>query len=138
MKSRIRGRTRRRRGLRALALGAALAMASPLLVACGSSSEIVVNLYNGPQQNLMTIVNRCNDLAHGKYLIKLNELPRAADGQREQLVRRLAAGDSGLDVLDMDITWVPELAEAGWFPRDALPTDVGRYVPPIMAQLNRA
>ena len=37
--------------------------------------------------------------------------------------------------LELDLV---ELAEAGWFPRDALPTDVGRYVPPIMAQLNRA
>ncbi|MGH3427375.1 MAG: ABC transporter substrate-binding protein [Mycobacteriales bacterium] len=104
-----------RRGLRALVVGTALAMASPLMVACGSnSSQVVINLYNGPQENMATIVNRCNDLAHGAYRIKLNQLPRAADGQREQLVRRLAAGDSGLDVMGMDGTWVAELAEAGW------------------------
>jgi 8-oxo-dGTP diphosphatase len=37
--------------------------------------------------------------------------------------------------LELDLV---ELAEAGWFPRDALPSDVGRYVRPIMAELNRA
>ena len=59
-------------------------------------------------------MDRCNDLANGKYRIKLNTLPRGADGQREQLVRRLAAGDSGLDVMGLDITWTAELAAAGW------------------------
>lgn len=41
-------------------------------------------------------------------------LPRAADGQHEQLVRRLAAGDTDPDILALDVTWVPEFAEAGW------------------------
>lgn len=31
-----------------------------------------------------------------------------------------------------------ELAEAGWFHRDALPTDLGRYVRPIVARLTTA
>ena len=31
-----------------------------------------------------------------------------------------------------------ELAEAGWFPRDALPADLGRYVRPIVARLTTA
>jgi 8-oxo-dGTP diphosphatase len=30
-----------------------------------------------------------------------------------------------------------ELAEAGWFPREALPPDLGRYVRPIMARLTK-
>ncbi|MEV4259636.1 ABC transporter substrate-binding protein, partial [Spirillospora sp. NPDC049652] len=52
--------------------------------------------------------------ARGAYRIRLNTLPRGADDQREQLVRRLAAGDRGLDVLGLDVTWTAELAEAGW------------------------
>jgi 8-oxo-dGTP pyrophosphatase MutT (NUDIX family) len=37
--------------------------------------------------------------------------------------------------LDIDLT---ELAEAVWFPLDALPRDVGRYVPPIMARVRKS
>src|SRR5882757_7125849 len=99
-----------------LRAGGAVLLLAPLLCACGSSSTgvPVVNLYNAPQQTLAAIVQRCNDLAGGKYRIQLNTLPREADGQREQLVRRLAAADAGLDVLGSDVTWTPELAQAGW------------------------
>ena len=31
-----------------------------------------------------------------------------------------------------------ELAEAGWFPRGALPVDLGRYVRPIMERVRKA
>ncbi len=96
---------------------AGLAAAALLLSACGpsgSSSDPVINLYNAPQQNLAQIVQRCNQRAAGHYRIALNTLPRGADDQREQLVRRLAAGDSGMDVLGLDVTWTAELAEAGW------------------------
>jgi multiple sugar transport system substrate-binding protein len=100
--------------------GAVAAVACAALLApsagCGSdeSGARVVNLYNAPQQNLASIVDRCNRLAQGRYRIVLNTLPRGADDQREQLVRRLAAGDSELDVLGLDVTWTAELAEAGW------------------------
>ncbi|WP_119726777.1 ABC transporter substrate-binding protein [Thermomonospora amylolytica] len=80
----------------------------------GSTGRPVVNLYNAPQENIGALVDRCNRLAGGRYRIVLNTLPRDADGQREQLVRRLAAGDTGLDVLGLDVTWTAELAEAGW------------------------
>src|SRR5690606_14077317 len=43
-----------------------------------------------------------------------NKLPRAADGQRQQMVRRLAAEDDSLDILGLDVTWAAEFAEAGW------------------------
>ncbi|ROO91239.1 carbohydrate ABC transporter substrate-binding protein (CUT1 family) [Actinocorallia herbida] len=80
----------------------------------GSGGVPVVNLYNAPQENLAVIVERCDREAKGAYRIALNTLPRGADDQREQLVRRLAAGDPGLDVLGLDVTWTAELAEAGW------------------------
>jgi 8-oxo-dGTP pyrophosphatase MutT (NUDIX family) len=37
--------------------------------------------------------------------------------------------------LDLDLT---ELAEADWFAPDALPTDLGRYVRPILARLRKS
>src|SRR5437899_12884533 len=84
-----------------------------LLAGCGSSSSAAnpaINLYNAPQQNLSQIVKRCNQQAGGRYHIVLNTLPRGADDQRQQLVRRLAAADPGLDVLGLDVTWTAELA----------------------------
>lgn len=99
-----------------LAVGAAAIMAGTLLSACGSSSSgtPTLNLYAYPEQNRPAIVQRCNQAAHGQYTIKLNILPRTADQQREQLVRRLAAADHGMDILGLDVTWTAELAKAGW------------------------
>ena len=34
--------------------------------------------------------------------------------QRQQLVRRLAAEDSTIDIMSMDVIWTAEFAEAGW------------------------
>ena len=41
-------------------------------------------------------------------------LPQASDGQRQQMVRRLAAHDGSMDILGLDVTWEPEFAQAGW------------------------
>lgn len=103
----------RARGVRLLA---AAALVAPLVAACGSGDgdEIIINLYNAPQQNLQTVVDNCNDAADGKYKIVYNKLPRTADGQREQLVRRLAAGDTSMDILGIDVVWTAEFGGAGW------------------------
>lgn len=46
--------------------------------------------------------------------MEMAPLPAAADQQREQLVRRLAAGDSDIAIIGMDVIWTAEFAEAGW------------------------
>ena len=46
--------------------------------------------------------------------IETVDLPSDADQQREQLVRRLAAGDPDVDVIGMDVIWTSEFARAGW------------------------
>ena len=96
------------------ALMAALTAGLAAGCASGASGTRVVNLYNAPQESIGAIAARCNREAHGRYRIVVNTLPRSADDQREQLVRRLAARDSGLDVLGLDVTWTAELAQAGW------------------------
>jgi multiple sugar transport system substrate-binding protein len=95
------------------ASGAALAVA-PMVAACGSDGGITINVYYAPEQNFQSVIDRCNQEANGRYEIAYQKLPRDADGQREQMVRRLAAGDTDLDVLGLDVTWVPEFAEAKW------------------------
>ncbi|WP_051385614.1 ABC transporter substrate-binding protein [Actinokineospora inagensis] len=104
-----------RRGRRLRAALCAAVIASPLVAACGSESGgITVNVYYSTEENFDQVVAKCNDAAAGRYKIALNVLPRGADDQREQMVRRLAAGDSDMDVLGLDVTWVAEFAEAGW------------------------
>jgi multiple sugar transport system substrate-binding protein len=95
-------------------VGAAALMTS--LAACSSGPEgVVVNLYGGASgTGFDKIIADCNQQAAGRYTIVGNLLPSDADGQRDQLVRRLAAQDSGMDLLGMDVTWTAEFAEAGW------------------------
>jgi trehalose/maltose transport system substrate-binding protein len=95
-------------------LGASLACASVLTACAPASSANTVNLYYYPEENMQTVVDRCNDQAAGRYQIVYHKLPREADGQREQMVRRLAAGDTGMDILGLDVTWTGEFAEANW------------------------
>ena len=63
---------------------------------------------------LQKAADRCSKASGGRYVIRYNKLPRTADGQRQQLVRRLAAHDAEVDVMGLDVTWPAEFAEAGW------------------------
>lgn len=56
----------------------------------------------------------CSAAADGAYTVELVPLPADADQQREQLVRRLAAGDRDVDLIGMDVIWTAEFAAAGW------------------------
>jgi multiple sugar transport system substrate-binding protein len=99
---------------RLLALSGAALMTVSTVAACGSDGGTQINVYYAPEQNFQSVIDRCNDEAGGRYEIVYRKLPRDADGQREQMVRRLAAADTDLDVLGLDVTWVPEFAEAKW------------------------
>lgn len=103
---------RRLRASSSILLGALLAG-----LASGCSSEpdgIVLGLYKYQENYFGEVLERCNAEAEGRYRIELHVLPRDADGQREQLVRRLAARDETMDIVGLDVTWIAEFAEAGW------------------------
>ena len=95
------------------------------LVACSSGPQgVVVNLYGGASESgFDEIIAACNEQAAGRYTIVGNLLPSDADGQRDQLVRRLAARDAGMDLLGMDVTWTAEFAEANWI-RELTPEQI--------------
>lgn len=104
---------------KALAVLAAAALAAAGLAACGSSSEA------GPRQltffvaiqpggTIEKVSERCTEESGGKYEITPEFLPTDASQQREQLVRRLGAEDSSIDVIGMDVIWTGEFANAGW------------------------
>jgi len=109
---------RSRRVKKVVASVGAAVIASAGLAACGSDSGSgtpVVNLYGfASAAGFDEVIARCNEDSGGKYKIVGNLLPSDADGQREQLVRRLAAKDDSMDLIGLDVTWTAEFAEAKW------------------------
>jgi multiple sugar transport system substrate-binding protein len=95
-------------------------LAGGALAACGTSNAstgpVTLNYYQYPDTSTATttIIKNCNAQSHGKYVISYQLLPAAADTQRLQLVRRLAAHDSSIDIMALDVTWEAEFANAGW------------------------
>ena len=90
-----------------------------VLSACGGGGgddggTPTVRWYVFPEAAFEKAAATCNDKARGAYRIEIVLLPTTADGQREQLVRRLAAKDSDVDILGMDVIWTAEFAEAKW------------------------
>jgi multiple sugar transport system substrate-binding protein len=87
-----------------------------LLVACGAESSTpnlnwYINPDNGGQSRL---AKKCADASNGAYQVTIQTLPNDASSQREQLVRRLAAKDSSIDVMSLDPPFVAEFANAGF------------------------
>jgi multiple sugar transport system substrate-binding protein len=84
---------------------------------CGGSSgppTLQYYIFPEPSNSFAKAASDCSKASGGKYSIHLNSLPSASDAQRQQLVRRLAAGDSAIDIVGMDVNWTAEFAEAGW------------------------
>jgi multiple sugar transport system substrate-binding protein len=119
------GRAHRRGGTRysrkRMVAGVASAvLAATGLAACSSANAgtgpVTLSYYLYPDNSGATqqAINNCNKQSGGKYTISYQQLPQAADGQRQQLVRRLAAHDSTMDILGLDVTWEPEFAQANW------------------------
>ncbi len=100
---------------------AAAALVLAPLAACGSGSgetsatgAPVVNWYIGSESWLPKVIAACNSSSGGAYELRAQSLPTTPDQQREQLVRRLAARDSSIDLIGMDVVWTGEFAQAGW------------------------
>lgn len=74
----------------------------------------IVNWYIGNEGWLDEVVAACNDEADGAFELRPQSLPTNPDQQREQLVRRLAARDSSIDLIGMDVVWTSEFGKAGW------------------------
>jgi multiple sugar transport system substrate-binding protein len=116
------GRPHRRpgRGRRTWIGLAVAALASSGLAACGTASagtgpvSLSYYLYPDSSGATQTAIKNCDAQSHGKYTISYQQLPTGSDGQRQQLVRRLAAHDSTIDIMGLDVTWEAEFAQAGW------------------------
>jgi multiple sugar transport system substrate-binding protein len=110
-------------GFRGWRRGLMVALAAVLLAACGGGTTggggggtptLNWYIFHEPSGSFAAAAKDCSASSGGEYKIQIRELPSAADGQREQLVRRSAAKDSSLDILGLDVVWEAEFAGAGW------------------------
>ncbi len=91
------------------------AVSVTMLSACGSGDDgsgapLLTWYINNAAQ--VPLADACNEQAAGAYEIQISLLPNAAAGQREQLLRRLAAADSSVDLLSLDPPFMAEFANA--------------------------
>ena len=104
-------------------------MAGAFLAACGGGegSTPTLTWYINPDSGGQAeIAKRCTEEADGAYRIETAQLPRESSEQRQQLVRRLAANDSSIDLMSLDPPYIPEFAEAGFLA--PVPEDVAEAV----------
>jgi multiple sugar transport system substrate-binding protein len=115
-----------------------LAVLGGLFGACGGGTDAgtatptlgwYVNPDNGGQADLAAA---CTAVAGGRYRIRVSTLPNDASGQREQLVRRLAAKDRSIDLMSLDPPFVAEFAEAG-FLRAFGPDEAAAFTAGVLA-----
>ena len=92
----------------------------------GSGTTLTWFIFNEPSGGPQAAADKCSKEAGGAYNIEFEFLPADADGQREQLVRRLGAEDSSIDLIGMDVIWTGEFANAGWI--TPVPEDVADVV----------
>ncbi|MBD8870375.1 extracellular solute-binding protein [Nocardioides donggukensis] len=110
------GRTRlghrARRGRRGFATAAAVVLLSSALAACGGDSGTELIWYTNPDTGGQAkLAEKCST---DDYTITTQVLPQDASQQRIQLVRRLAAGDTEIDLMSLDPPFTAEFAEAGY------------------------
>lgn len=114
-----------KRGRKRVAIAAVAALVGSMgIAACSSASGGTPTLtwYINPdgggadptKGGQAQLAKECSDASGGKYTIAIQQLPNSASDQRTQLLRRLAAGDTTMDLMSMDPVFVAEFAEAGY------------------------
>ncbi len=109
---------------RAVAFLATAALIAPGLAACssGSGGGTTLTWFINPDGGGSSatgggqaqLAAECSAASGGEYTIKVEQLPNDASDQRQQLIRRLAARDTGVDIMSLDPVVVPEFAEANY------------------------
>lgn len=95
-----------------------ITVAALTVAACGSSGKgpVALNWYVFPEPSgsFAAAAAACSKASHGEYQINITFNSTSSDQQRVNLVRRLAANDSSIDILAMDVDWTAEFATAKW------------------------
>jgi multiple sugar transport system substrate-binding protein len=108
---------------RIVAIACLLAMASLIAAGCGGSADDA-NANGVPTIGFMTWrdqtgfdqkqFRRCEKSDGNAYRIEAVPMGPTTDAAREQLTRRLAAGDTTIDLINLDVIWTAEFADANW------------------------
>lgn len=127
--------------MRTCAAAVVLVFASLVATGCGGSADDA-EAGGMPTLGFMTsrdptgqydrIVARCNRQAKGAWKVEQISMGPTTDASREQLTRRLGAGDSTIDLINLDLIWTAEFAKAGWI------MDLTERVKPIEDQYVKA
>jgi multiple sugar transport system substrate-binding protein len=100
---------------RGVAAAAALITASGLLAACSANADSgkpeLIWYINPDSGGQAKVVANCST---DDYTISTQVLPQDANEQRIQLARRLAARDSGIDIMSIDPPFTAEFSNAGF------------------------
>ncbi|MFT4044381.1 MAG: extracellular solute-binding protein [Gordonia sp. (in: high G+C Gram-positive bacteria)] len=101
---------------RILAGAATMAVVAATVSACSSESGLpTLTFYALPDNGgVPARAEKCAAASHNAYKVHVEVLPSNPTSQREQMVRRLAAHDSSIDVLGIDVVYVAEFANAGF------------------------
>ncbi|HKR51327.1 MAG TPA: ABC transporter substrate-binding protein [Pseudonocardiaceae bacterium] len=99
---------------------AGVALGAATLVGCdsGGAGGVVLNFATGNEgaDQYRAAAAECSKASGGRYTIEQKTLPNrsTADDQRLHLARRLVAHDPSLDIMELDVIWTGEFAQAGW------------------------
>ncbi len=128
--------------MHAFAVAALLLVASLLAAGCGNSADTA----NGvPVLGFMTWrdqtgfdeknFKRCEKADGNTYKIEAIPMGPDVDAAREQVARRLAAGDTTIDMINLDVIWTAEFADANWIMdlTDRVAPLKDQYVPAALA-----
>ncbi len=103
---------------RVVSILGASALAASMLSGCGgdpAGAAPELTWYINPDAGGQAeIAKRCTEASEGRYTIATPLLPRESADQRLQLVRRLAANDSSIDIMSLDPPYIPEFSQAGF------------------------
>src|SRR3954471_15035842 len=110
----VSGHGRRQHGrTKAWALATVGVLAGATLAACSSASGVTqLTWYINPDSGGQAKV--AANCSTDKYKISTQVLPQDANEQRIQLARRLAAQDSGIDIMSIDPPFTAEFSNAGF------------------------
>jgi multiple sugar transport system substrate-binding protein len=124
-------------GLLAMMLVAGCGMSSPSHAASDGPTATTsgpITLATGPDLTgyVHPLVDKWNAL-HPAEKVTLLELPDAADDQHAQMVTNLQAKSDRYDVLNIDIVWTAEFADAGWIiPLDRRQFPLDQFLKPVV------
>ena len=129
------------KGRIAVQLGLAVTLVTVGLYTAGpgaAATTVSIHWYTAPQNggSFQQAAAECSSASNGRYRLTVVPLPSDASQQRQQLVRRLAAGDTDIALISMDVNWTAEFAEAGWvvpFPKSLASEAASGVIPAVLA-----